>query len=57
MDEVGTPFCITVDFDTVKKDSPSHGTVTVRYRDEKKQERIKVEDVESFISKHMKIDV
>jgi glycyl-tRNA synthetase len=35
MDEVGTPFCVTVDFDTLKD-----GTVTVRDRDTTKQVRV-----------------
>lgn len=34
-DEIGTPFCITVDYDT-KED----GTVTVRHRDSMEQQRI-----------------
>lgn len=44
MDEIGTPFCITVDFTTLEDD-----TVTVRYRDTTEQERIKRKDVPSFI--------
>ena len=43
-DEIGTPFCITVDFDT-----EADGTVTVRDRDTMQQERVKVEDLRSFI--------
>ena len=38
MDEAGTPFCVTVDGDTVAE-GPRHGTVTVRTRDSKAQER------------------
>lgn len=40
-DEIGTPFCITVDFDTLED-----GTVTVRKRDTGKQMRVKVEEIE-----------
>ena len=40
MDEVGTPFCITVDLDTLKDDA-----VTVRDRDTTKQERKKMTDL------------
>jgi glycyl-tRNA synthetase len=36
MDEIGTPFCVTVDFDTLEGD----GSVTIRFRDSTKQERI-----------------
>ena len=38
-DEIGTPFCVTVDFDTLEKD----GTVTLRDRDTMAQERISIE--------------
>ena len=39
-DEIGTPFCITIDFETLEKDD-----VTVRDRDTMKQERIKIKDL------------
>ncbi|MES2213739.1 MAG: glycine--tRNA ligase [Patescibacteria group bacterium] len=40
-DEIGTPFCVTVDFDTIEKDN----TVTVRSRDTGTQERIAISDL------------
>ena len=43
-DEIGTPYCITVDFDTLQD-----GTVTVRDRDTMKQERVKVEEIKDKI--------
>ncbi len=43
-DEIGTPFCVTIDFDTLKD-----GTVTVRDRDTGEQERIKVVDLKNYI--------
>jgi glycyl-tRNA synthetase len=43
-DEIGTPFCIVVDFDTLTDD-----TVTVRDRDTGGQERIKVADLKDYI--------
>jgi glycyl-tRNA synthetase len=43
-DEIGTPFCIVVDFDTLSDD-----TVTVRDRDTGGQERVKVSDLIQFI--------
>ena len=43
-DEIGTPFCIVVDFDTLDND-----TVTVRNRDTANQERIKVSDLKDYI--------
>ena len=42
-DEIGTPFCITVDFDTLDDKA-----VTVRDRDSMSQERIKIEDIKSY---------
>ena len=43
-DEIGTPFCITVDFDTLEDN-----TVTVRDRDTMNQIRIKIDELEKFI--------
>ena len=45
-DEIGTPYCVTIDYESVEKKS-----VTVRERDSMKQERIKIEDLESYIEK------
>ncbi len=45
-DEIGTPYCVTVDFDSVKDD-----TVTVRDRDTMEQKRVKIADLEAFFSK------
>ena len=47
-DEIGTPFCITYDFD-----SENDGCVTVRDRDTMLQERIKIEDLVSYIEAKM----
>ncbi len=44
-DAIGTPYCITVDFDTVEKDN----AVTIRDRDTMEQVRIKIEDVKSYL--------
>jgi len=43
-DEIGTPFCVTVDFDTLEKDN----RVTVRDRDTGSQERIEIEKLKEF---------
>lgn len=43
-DEIGTPFCITVDFDSLEK-----GDVTVRDRDTAKQERIAISGLREYI--------
>ncbi len=47
-DEIGTPFCITVDFESL-----SDKSVTVRERDTMKQERIKIENLEKYLSKEL----
>jgi glycyl-tRNA synthetase len=47
-DEVGTPFCITVDGDSVKD-----GTVTVRDRDTLKQDRIAADAVASYLKERL----
>lgn len=43
-DEIGTPYCVTVDFDTLEDD-----TVTIRDRDTMEQIRVKIDDVEKWI--------
>jgi glycyl-tRNA synthetase len=43
-DELGTPFCITIDYDTLKDE-----TVTVRERDSMKQERISINNLKSYL--------
>lgn len=48
MDEIGTPFCITVDHDTLKDDS-----VTIRNRDTTKQKRIKISKTVEFLKKEI----
>ena len=45
-DEIGTPLCITYDFE-----SKEDGCVTVRDRDTMQQERIKIEDLVEYINK------
>ena len=48
-DEIGTPYCVTVDFDTLEDD-----TVTVRDRDTMEQQRIKIEELEGFLKDNLK---
>jgi len=45
-DEIGTPFCVTVDFDTIEK-----GVVTVRDRDSMEQEVVKVNELVEWLQK------
>jgi glycyl-tRNA synthetase len=44
-DEVGTPLCVTVDFQTIEEDD----TVTVRNRDTMAQERVAVADLAAYV--------
>ena len=45
-DEIGTPFCVTVDFETLgEKQADLRDTVTLRERDSMKQERVKISDL------------
>ena len=48
-DEIGTPYCVTIDFDTLEDD-----TVTIRDRDTMEQIRLKISDIENWIQE--KID-
>jgi glycyl-tRNA synthetase len=43
-DEIGTPLCVTIDFDTLENE-----TVTVRDRDTMKQERIQISELADFV--------
>ena len=51
-DEAGTPFCVTIDFDTLGDgEAPNlKGTVTLRHRDSMEQERIKIEDLVGILA-------
>ncbi|MCH8285796.1 glycine--tRNA ligase, partial [candidate division KSB1 bacterium] len=48
-DEIGTPFAVTVDSDTMKDD-----TVTLRYRDSMKQERYPSDNIKDILADKMK---
>ena len=47
-DEIGTPFCVTYDFE-----SEEDGAVTVRERDSMAQERIKISELKEYIEKRL----
>lgn len=47
-DEIGTPFCVTVDFQSLEDQ-----TVTIRFRDSGQQERVKIEKLKEFISENI----
>lgn len=45
-DEIGTPFCCTIDFETLGEEDPTlKGTVTIRHRDSMEQERLPIADL------------
>jgi glycyl-tRNA synthetase len=47
-DEIGTPFCITVDFDTLTDQA-----VTIRHRDSMQQERVSLQQIKSFLAERL----
>ena len=47
-DEIGTPYCITYDFDSENDDS-----VTIRDRDTMEQVRVKIDELENWLSEKM----
>ena len=47
-DEIGTPYCITIDFETLEKED-----VTLRDRDTMKQERIKIKDLVGVLKENL----
>jgi glycyl-tRNA synthetase len=49
-DAIGTPFCVTIDHDTI-----NDGCVTVRDRDTMTQERVKIEDLRALIDKKVSL--
>ncbi len=53
-DEIGTPWCIVIDFDTLGEENPAHkDTVTIRDRDTGNQERVAIHDLISKIKEQL----
>ena len=58
-DSIGTPFCITVDNDTISerdaegRANENYGTVTVRHRDTMQQERVAIEGLRAYLSERI----
>jgi glycyl-tRNA synthetase len=50
-DEAGTPYCVTIDFDTLgeKPELNLQDTVTLRYRDDGRQERLKISELRDWL--------
>ena len=51
-DAIGTPYCITIDYDSLKNE-----TVTIRDRDSMKQDRVKIEEVKKFLNSKIDISI
>ena len=49
MDEIGTPWCVTIDFDTIEKD----GTVTLRDRDTCEQRRVTEDELIKYLEEQI----
>ena len=49
-DAAGTPFCITVDHDTLEDN-----TVTIRHRDTMEQQRVKIDELRDIIKKEVDV--
>ena len=47
-DEVGTPFCVTVDFDTL-----DDRAVTIRERDTREQDRVAIDRLEGYLAERL----
>ncbi len=52
-DEIGTPWCIVIDFDTLGEHPELENTVTIRDRDTGAQERVAIADLESYIASRL----
>ncbi len=54
-DEIGTPYCVTVDFDTIGagEDRSLAGTVTVRDRDTMQQERVRIDELRAYFQEKL----
>ncbi|NLK46669.1 MAG: glycine--tRNA ligase [Treponema sp.] len=53
-DEVGTPFCVTIDPGTLDSESPEYNTVTLRFRDSMEQIRVPVAELTTRIHQEIK---
>ena len=54
-DEIGTPLCITVDFQTVgDENTPADDCVTIRHRDTMEQVRVPVSELKNYIAEYCK---
>lgn len=52
-DEIGTPFCVVVDYDTLEEGHSDFGTVSIRHRDTAEQERITIERLSEYFKEKL----
>lgn len=50
-DEIGTPYCVTIDFETLE-----NGTVTIRDRDSMEQIRINISELANYVNEKIKFN-
>jgi len=53
-DEAGTPFCVTIDFDTLGEKPELKDTVTLRYRDDGKQDRVNISELLALLQEKIR---
>jgi glycyl-tRNA synthetase len=53
-DEIGTPFCVVIDFDTLGENPELLDTVTIRHRDTGEQERVTISELGNYIEERIK---
>jgi len=52
-DEIGTPFCVVVDYDTLEEGHADFGTVSIRHRDTAQQERVAITELNNYFTEKL----
>lgn len=52
-DEIGTPFCVVIDYDTLDSEHEDYQTVSVRDRDTTNQARVKIQELEDYFTERL----
>jgi glycyl-tRNA synthetase len=52
-DEIGTPFCVVIDYDTLEKGHADSGTVSIRHRDTAEQERVAITELKNYFAEKL----
>jgi glycyl-tRNA synthetase len=56
-DEIGTPFCVVVDYNTLEEGHIDFGTVSIRYRDTAQQERVTLDALVTYVHEQLKKNI